>query len=348
MVKLILLSIVSFFLTARSIAQIKGVTETGDEVFLYSDGTWKYSKDFNNADSIKTNPVNFKKNKNSSFLLKSQKGKLGFWLDPKKWTFKKALSNAAAEFEIELKGQSLQATIITEASEIPLEAYVSLALQNGKAAAPDLHITKKEYRKVNDLKVLYLQMDGTQSGIKFTFSGYYFSDTNITVQFVTYTYRNMMPTYSKEIEELLNGLVELELTLPSTRPMSSEEQIGINDPLPQGALSPNNNCKPYFPGSWKYNAIDAGDLKNKTILVERTLNKTTEFTDKKYSFEYDTKWINNCNYDLTFRKTTKPNYKLIKTGEVINVEITYIDKNVMNYRATFHGKITDGEMVRNE
>jgi hypothetical protein len=347
MTKTIWLSFVVLFFVSVSDAQIKAVTETGDEVILYQNGSWKYAKDFADADSIKINNAPFKKSNNATFLLKSEKGMLGYWIDPKKWNFKKAQANPDAEYELDRKGESLQGVIITEASEIPIESYVAIALENGKAAAPDLHITNKEYRTVNDLKVLFLQMEGTQTGIKFCYNAYYFSDSAITVQFVTYTYKNMMTKYSKDIEELLNGLVKIKSTesLPA-REKQAEPVDKANAPA-QGSLSANNNCKPLFTGNWKYNILDAADLKRKLVTVERTFNTTTEFIDNYY-FTYDNKWINNCLYEITFKKTNKPNYKLINTGEVITVEITFIDKKVMKYRTTFRGEIREGEMMRKD
>lgn len=347
MTKTALLFFSTLFFFSVCNAQIKGVTETGDEVILYENGTWKYTKDFNNADSIKTNPVSFTKSPNSTFLLKSQRGNLGFWIDPKKWNFKKALPDTDSEYNIELKGQSLQATIITETAEIPLESYVFLALENGKAAAPDIHITNKEYRTVNGLKVLHLRFEGSQAGIKFAYFGYYFSAPNITVQMVAFTYQNAMAKYAKDIEELLNGLVEVTTNKPAVTGSKVDEKTADITPQPQGSFSSNNNCKPLFTGKWKYNAINPDDLKSGDVVVDRTLQLTTEYTEnKKYSFVYATKWLNDCSYELTFKKTTKPNFKLIKVGEVIPVEITYIDDEVMRYRSSFRGINTEGEMYR--
>jgi hypothetical protein len=52
-------------------------------------------------------------------------------------------------------------------------------------------------------------MDGTMKGIKFTYFGYYYSNAEGTVQFITYTSQNLLDKYKESIEELLNGLVEI-------------------------------------------------------------------------------------------------------------------------------------------
>jgi hypothetical protein len=72
------------------------------------------------------------------------------------------------------------------------------------------------------------------------------------------------------------------------------------------------------------------------VNVERTLSKTVEYqNNKKFMFEYDSKWIDNCRYELIFKRTTKPNYIDIKVGEKIVVEILEINKEHMTYKATF-------------
>lgn len=191
-------------------AQKKAVTETGEEVILFEDGTWKHANESDQANvEIQTNPNKFKKSDNSTFLLKSTRLNVGFWINPKKWKFQKAVENPDAEYELELKGEDLYSMVISEKVEIPLTTLKEIALENGRAISPDVHIFKEEYRTVNGLKVLLLQMNGTMQGIKFSYYGYYYSNPNGTVQFITYTAQNLLETYIKDIEELLNGFVEL-------------------------------------------------------------------------------------------------------------------------------------------
>tara|TARA_B100000700_G_C14845173_1_gene761200 strand:+ start:222 stop:854 length:633 start_codon:yes stop_codon:yes gene_type:complete len=205
-----LLLIISLFFINLIQAQQKAVTETGEEVILFENGTWEYqNEDQISEKEIPTNPVKFKKDKESTFLLKSSKLNIGVYLNPKIWSFKKSTDNLEAEFELQLKGGDLYGMIITEKVEIPLETLKSVALENGKAAAPDMKIVKEEYRTINGLKVLLLQLNGTMQGIKFSYYGYYFSSPNGTVQFVTYTSQNLIDSYKPESEKLLNGFVEI-------------------------------------------------------------------------------------------------------------------------------------------
>lgn len=126
----------------------------------------------------------------------------------KKWSFQKATDNLVAEYQFQLRNSDLYGIIIIEQVKIPLETLKAIAVENGKAAAPDLKIVKEEYRTVNGIKVLLFQMNGTTQGIKFSYYGYYYSNENGSVQFITYASQKLIQTYFDECETLLNGLVE--------------------------------------------------------------------------------------------------------------------------------------------
>jgi hypothetical protein len=206
--KLILLALC--LLPAFVNAQIKAVTEKGDEVWLKDDGTWAYVNDTEEKSiEIPFNKKEFKKEQGSTFLLKSSKANLGFWLDSKKWSFTKETSNPSSEYELQCKDKDLYGMILIEKIEIPLETLKGIAFKNAQEAAPDMKIIKEEYRTVNGLKVLLMQMNGSMQGIKFSYYGYYFSNKNGSVQYVTYTAQNLMSEYENECDILLNGLVEL-------------------------------------------------------------------------------------------------------------------------------------------
>jgi hypothetical protein len=210
MQRLPILCVLVFFATAV-LAQKKAVTETGEDVFLYDDGTWKYAQEAADTPAeIPTNPKTFEKNPKSTFLVKSNNVKVGVWLDAKKWTFKKAVSNEDAEYEFQMKGSDLYGMMITEKIEIPLTTLRNIAVENGRAVAPDLRIVREEYRTVNGLKVLLLQMDGAMQGIKISYYGYYYSSPNGTVQFITYTSQSLLQEYIPECENFLNGFSKVD------------------------------------------------------------------------------------------------------------------------------------------
>ena len=204
------LLIALLLLSGMVVAQERAITSTGDEVILYQNGTWTYA-DAKRAEEneVTTNPKAFTKATGNNFLLKSTTFNVGFWINPTKWSFKKAASNEDAEYELQLKGEDLYGMIITEQTEIPLETMRMIAVENAKDIAPDVRIVEEEYRTVNGTTVMMLKMHATMQGIKIGYYSYYYSNERGTVQFVTYTSQSLMKTYEQEIEGLLNGLVVL-------------------------------------------------------------------------------------------------------------------------------------------
>ena len=191
-------------------AQQKAITEMGQEVILYDDGTWVYQdKEEAELKEIPLNEKSFEKAEKATFQLKSKNLNVGVWINPKVWSFQNATENPDAEYEFQLRGEDLYAMLISEKVEIPLDALRKIAIDNGRSVAPDLKVVKEEYRMVNGIKVLLLEMHGTMQGIKFAYYGYYYSNERGTVQLITYTSQNLLKTYRKECNAFLNGLVAL-------------------------------------------------------------------------------------------------------------------------------------------
>lgn len=205
-----LLALCSLCLLTRGNAQQSAITQTGDEVLLFEDGTWTYKDtSVSVASSISVNPQPFEKPEQASFLLKSAAGGIGVWLNPKEWTFKKASDNPSAEYEFRLKAADLYGMLIAEGIEIPLDNLREIAIANARAAAPDLTVTDQEYRTVNGLDVLMMRMSGTMRGVKFAYLGYYYSDDSGSYQFLTYTSQKLIEQHLPACEALLNGIVAL-------------------------------------------------------------------------------------------------------------------------------------------
>jgi len=191
-------------------AQISAVTETGDPVILYEDGTWVYL----NAEQIENVPIpinekKFFKGDNSTFLVKSKKLNIGIWIDPKKWSFTRGTENDAFEYQFQKKGDDLYAMLISEKMQIPIETLKRVAVENAMGVAPDIKIVKEEYRLVNGIQVLMLRMEGTIQGMEVTYFGYYYSNSNGTIQLISYTGQNLFSGFKDDIVDFLNGLVEI-------------------------------------------------------------------------------------------------------------------------------------------
>lgn len=193
-----------FTLTAN--ASQTATTDKGEIVILNNDGTWSYQNaEVQKQVEIKTNKATFNKTAAATFFLKSTRNKSAFWIDPKKWLFKKASDKSPAEYEFELRGMDLYGMAVTEGIEVGLEALAQVAVENARDFAPDVQVIAQEYRTVNGIKVLYQQMNGTTKGMKLSWVGYYFSDKSGSTQFLTYTSSNLVEKYKAEIESFLNG-----------------------------------------------------------------------------------------------------------------------------------------------
>jgi hypothetical protein len=204
-----------FLILSLSYAQaqiINAVTSEGDEVILYTNGTWEYVTEPDEVPvEIRTSKADFSKSESSTFLVKSKKIDVGVWINPKDWSFEKTEQEDAAEYTFQKKGEDVYAMLLTERTAIPLLTLRGIALENARGAAPDVRLVDEEYRTVNGLPVLMLQMTGTIQGIEFTYFGYYFSNEKGTVQFVTYTALNLFKDYKADMEEILNGLVTIDM-----------------------------------------------------------------------------------------------------------------------------------------
>lgn len=208
--KLTFLSLCLLIFTGFCNAQQKAVTEYGNEVVLFNDGTWIYAHpDSVRTDEIDVNDQPFTKSKKASFLIKSKRIPVGCWVDPKKWKFKATENHEAVEFDINCLDGSLYGMMITENLDIPLKSLVNIAIQNARDAAPDLVVSKQEYRVVNGLQVLMMRMTGTIQDVRFSYYGYYLSGDGGATQFLVYASEGYLEEHIDEAEELLNGLVSI-------------------------------------------------------------------------------------------------------------------------------------------
>lgn len=195
-----------------SYGQQKAVTENGDEVLLFEDGTWRYtdsSIEIEDNIEISKNKEKFKKVETSTFLVKSKILNVGFWINPKEWSFGKSTNNEDAEFEFSLKNEDLYGLVITEKISIPIENLSIISLGNIKELATDYKLITKEYRTVNGIEVIMTNVECKIQGIPLSYFIYFYSNKNGSVQLFTYTSTQLANEYKDKIEVFLNGLVEL-------------------------------------------------------------------------------------------------------------------------------------------
>lgn len=202
------LALAFLFLPIVAFGQQAAVTDTGEQVYLYSDGTWEY---LNKQDGLDTEiPVNarrFQKPESATFPVRSQEVDVDFWIDPQKWQFIKSIENPDAEYEFTLKGEDLYGMVITERVEIAMPELSQIALENMKSLAPNARIIHREYRTINGTKVLRMHLEGKGSGMAFQFIGNYYSDDSGSIQHLVWTGKNLVEEFRPEIEDFLNGMM---------------------------------------------------------------------------------------------------------------------------------------------
>ncbi len=198
------LTVVFLLCIAVAWGQIPAITQTGDEVILYDDGTWEYAE-VSSADTVAL-PINPKKFTRSSggYLVKSGRTNIGIYID-KKW--QQVKGKADAEYTFRLKDQEAYGILITERIHVPVEQLADLAFVNARNVAGDAKIVEKEYRFVNDKQVIYMRMNARIQGIDFVYLGYYYSDESGSTQLLMYTGQSLFDEYRSKMEEFMNGFV---------------------------------------------------------------------------------------------------------------------------------------------
>ncbi len=193
------------------LADQQAITDTGKTVILKDDGTWIYADgqtpEQANAKEIPTIAEPFSRSEKANFQVKSTRNNTAYWIDTSHWSFSKGESNESAEYQFRLKKQDLYAMAIAEGFSVPLLNLADIALENARKVAPDAVVTHREYRMVNGIKVLYMEMSGTTQGIKFTYMGYYYSNDKGSTQLITYTATHLADKLRPMATEFLNGLV---------------------------------------------------------------------------------------------------------------------------------------------
>lgn len=196
---LLLLSAVS---PAVSQTPIKARTESGKEVILSPDGTWKYVTEpeaHSRPSSGMTRPASARTE------FKAKHGGFSVWYDDTKW-IKSPGEDEEGRIEFKLKRGDGYAIAIVEELGIPIATLKELALENAQSAAPDTKIVFEEMRTVNGKQVLCMRMDGSVKGIPFRYFGYYYGGKQGSIQLLTFTGTQIFAKYEQDFVEFLNGL----------------------------------------------------------------------------------------------------------------------------------------------
>jgi hypothetical protein len=85
---------------------------------------------------------------------------------------------------------------------------IASAKETAKLLPPDFHRTVLEWRTVNGLKVLHLEMRGTSKGTRFVYCCNYYSNASGVFQLVTVSGENRWERNRGDAEALLNGITD--------------------------------------------------------------------------------------------------------------------------------------------
>lgn len=179
---------------------IRATTDDGRKVLLYGDNTWKFA-------GQQTPPITqggtFTRPASATRVVDIQPGASQLHYDPSRWTQETSTDRTRMTFQ-HSNGDGY-ALVIRERLQMTLPALKDIALANAIQAAPDARVIREDTRIVNGTKVLCLLIEGTTSGIAFTYYGYYYSGKSGIVQLVTYTGQNLFEEYRGDFENFLNG-----------------------------------------------------------------------------------------------------------------------------------------------
>jgi hypothetical protein len=179
---------------------IKARTESGKEVILLPDGTWRYEVAISEPTSSAAN-----KPAEAKTLFKPTQGGFGIWYDNSKWAMVNE-ADAEGRVHFKLKRGDGYAFVLIEELGIPISTLREVALENAKAAAPDARIIFEENRTVNKTQVLCMKIEGTVKGIPFRYYGYYYGGKQGTIQVLTFTGQRLFEKYEQDFNDFLNGL----------------------------------------------------------------------------------------------------------------------------------------------
>lgn len=196
-------------------AQELAITQSGDSVYLFADGTWEYYNEEVYAhgsdldlEEIPFNETAFEKPANAKSKVSGSDSFYEIWYNAKEWKrIPSGRVNESADVVMTYQKGDIYLMTIYEKIQIPIENLMQIALKNAQGAASGVEVIHKEMRMVNGKEVGHMQMVGSTNGIDFTYYSYYYSNENGTVQVTTFTGQNLFEEYRPAMEALLNGLI---------------------------------------------------------------------------------------------------------------------------------------------
>jgi hypothetical protein len=202
----------SFSLSANE--GVDAITEDGQGVVLYSNGTWAFKLEpilpqikKNKKVKILPTPTPVKNKKvNPKSILKGKHNAYKIVYDNTLWK-KTSSANDDAEIQLEHKAGNGFAMVIFDRSPISLEDLKKQVLTTMRSVASKVEIISEEKKRIKGHQIMLLKINSTIEDTPFSYFNYYASGKWGTIQFVTYTASALMADYEADFTTLLDGLV---------------------------------------------------------------------------------------------------------------------------------------------
>ncbi|MCA6075037.1 hypothetical protein [Fulvivirga sedimenti] len=202
-------------------SQIKAVTEKGDTIYVYDNGTWSFelldelpddSDELNFLSDVlvpDTIAQHFLVPGNATKEVSDARGMFTIRYDENKWRrVPPATLNEEADFAFQAKETDIWSIVIAEEITISPDKLFLIAKNTMKERIGyEPKVIKTEVRTVNGSEVVRGVLLAEFSGITFIFDTYYFSNDLGSVQFTTYTSDKIWERNEDLILELLNGFI---------------------------------------------------------------------------------------------------------------------------------------------
>ena len=210
------------FLVSNLWGQEMAITQSGDTIFVFNDGTWSYDREAKVAETSPPSTLEFAYQEvsiDSTFRVLElpevldkviNKGEDFYSLqyDSKSWQrVPPASINPAATYTFSDESQNIFAMVIAEAVEIGTENVYKFALQNAEeniGSSPK--VINAGWVKVNGREMINAQYNIDMNGLKFTFNSLFYSSELGTIQFMTWTFTNLFEEKKSVLDGILAGL----------------------------------------------------------------------------------------------------------------------------------------------
>jgi hypothetical protein len=84
---------------------------------------------------------------------------------------------------------------------------------------------------------------------------------------------------------------------------------------------------------------------NDVLVIFKETEHVEYHNNKEFFIKSDITWLNNCEYYLTIKETTLPNFPF-KMGEKLHIEVTKVKGKKVYYKSTLGGRSWEGRLTK--